>query len=225
MFFTSGVFFGGVSLHRLHNFMAINGKTFTDCKPHGINVAKRKLPCLAKKIQTFPLISCTVAIYLPEFPSKLIRRPRLRIAWPNDNMWKALSSALRALLLMKCSSPERYIMAPTTWRENEWRRYVCENQRGNKAKANQLHPGHSFQKRAALGGIRTHDTLQSRRAFYHLSYQGNSAGRVSHWNPSLTEMRMALSNDLFSSHEKFLPWTRLCIRFIGLYINKSYSNF
>ena len=32
---------------------------------------------------------------------------------------------------------------------------------------------------AALGGIRTHDTLQSRQALYQLSYQGNSAGRGS----------------------------------------------
>ena len=29
-------------------------------------------------------------------------------------------------------------------------------------------------------GIRTHDTLQSRRALYQLSYQGNSAGRGTH---------------------------------------------
>ena len=36
------------------------------------------------------------------------------------------------------------------------------------------------EERASLGGIRTrtHDTLQSRRAFYQLSYQGNSAGRA-----------------------------------------------
>ena len=34
-------------------------------------------------------------------------------------------------------------------------------------------------KRAALGGIRTHDTLLSGRALYQLSYQGNSAGRGS----------------------------------------------
>ena len=34
-------------------------------------------------------------------------------------------------------------------------------------------------RRAGLDGIRTHDTLQSRRALYQLSYQGNSAGRGS----------------------------------------------
>ena len=34
-------------------------------------------------------------------------------------------------------------------------------------------------RRASLGGIRTHDTLQFRRALYQLSYQGNSAGRGS----------------------------------------------
>ena len=34
----------------------------------------------------------------------------------------------------------------------------------------QLHPGQLKKRRAALGGIRTHDTLQSRRALYQLSY-------------------------------------------------------
>ena len=32
--------------------------------------------------------------------------------------------------------------------------------------------------KTALGGIRTHDTLCSRRALYQLSYQGSSAGWV-----------------------------------------------
>ena len=43
----------------------------------------------------------------------------------------------------------------------------------------QLHPGQLLfsekGKRAALGGIRTHDTLLSRQVLYQLSYQGNSA--------------------------------------------------
>ena len=34
-------------------------------------------------------------------------------------------------------------------------------------------------RRAALGGIRTHNTLQSRQALYQLSYKRNSAGRGS----------------------------------------------
>ena len=46
---------------------------------------------------------------------------------------------------------------------------------------NQLHPGQLFlfklRRRAALGGIRTHDSLQSRRPLYQQSYLGNSAGR------------------------------------------------
>ena len=37
----------------------------------------------------------------------------------------------------------------------------------------------SKERRAALDGIRTHDSLKSRRALYQLSYQGNSAGRGS----------------------------------------------
>ena len=40
---------------------------------------------------------------------------------------------------------------------------------------------------AALGGIRTHDTLQSRRALYQLSYQGNSAGRGSNLQNNTTQ--------------------------------------
>ena len=52
--------------------------------------------------------------------------------------------------------------------------YEVERQRHN-IQIDYIHPGQLF----FLGGIRTHDTLQclqSRRALYQLSYQGNSAG-------------------------------------------------
>ena len=51
-------------------------------------------------------------------------------------------------------------------------------------------PRHScslFSRGAALGGIRTHDTLQSRRALYQLSYQGNSAVRGSNVQHNTTQ--------------------------------------
>ena len=52
--------------------------------------------------------------------------------------------------------------------------------RGRKASnAQQTCQGQFFPRKNALGGIRTQDTLQSRRALYQLSYQGNSAGRGS----------------------------------------------
>ena len=52
-----------------------------------------------------------------------------------------------------------------------------------KGQTSQLHPGQLFEnRRAALGGIRTHDILQSTRALYQLSYQSNSAGRGSNHN-------------------------------------------
>ena len=44
----------------------------------------------------------------------------------------------------------------------------------------QLYHGQFKGKRAALGGILTHNTLQSRRALNQQSYQGNLAGRGSH---------------------------------------------
>ena len=34
----------------------------------------------------------------------------------------------------------------------------------------------SFQRKTALGGIRTHDTLRSKQVLYQLNYQGSSAG-------------------------------------------------
>ena len=56
--------------------------------------------------------------------------------------------------------------------------------RGAKAQqTNQLHQAQLFffkeKEIAALGGIKTHATLQSRQVLYQLSYQGNSAGRGS----------------------------------------------
>ena len=61
--------------------------------------------------------------------------------------------------------------------------YTCENykverQRHNK-QINYTQDSSFFKetRRAALGVIQTHDTLQSRRELYQLSYQGNSAGR------------------------------------------------
>ena len=56
---------------------------------------------------------------------------------------------------------------------------------GKARQTSQLHPGQL--RRAALGGIRTHDTLQSRRALYQLSYQGNSAGRGSNLQHNTTQ--------------------------------------
>ena len=55
--------------------------------------------------------------------------------------------------------------------------------KGKARQTNQLHPGQLFlfkeTKKSCLGGIRTHDTLQFRRALYQLSHQGNSAGKGS----------------------------------------------
>ena len=60
--------------------------------------------------------------------------------------------------------------------------YEVERQRHNK----QIN---YTQDRAALGGIRTHDTLQSRLALYQLSYQGNSAGRGSNLQHNTTQCK------------------------------------
>ena len=49
--------------------------------------------------------------------------------------------------------------------------YACANNKVGKGKATT--PKTAMKKRAALGGIQTHDTLQSRRMLYQLSYQGN----------------------------------------------------
>ena len=63
--------------------------------------------------------------------------------------------------------------------------YVNKLSLGRQGKGKQIHYAQdsSAKIRAALGqgqgGIRTHDTLQSKRVLYQLSYQGNSAGRGS----------------------------------------------
>ena len=44
------------------------------------------------------------------------------------------------------------------------------------AKAKDIHPGQLSLFSKKISGIRTHDTLRSRRALYQLSYQGSSAG-------------------------------------------------
>ena len=44
--------------------------------------------------------------------------------------------------------------------------------------ANYIHVFLKKESYTTLGGIRTHDALQSRRALYQLSYQGKSAGRT-----------------------------------------------
>ena len=63
-------------------------------------------------------------------------------------------------------------------------------------KASQLHPGQLFlfkeRRIAALGGIRIHDTLQSRRVLYQQSCQGNSAGRGSNHQHSTTQHKANL---------------------------------
>ena len=51
--------------------------------------------------------------------------------------------------------------------------YACANNKVGKGKGKATTPKTARKKRAALGGIRTHDTLQSRRMLYQLSYQGN----------------------------------------------------
>ena len=61
--------------------------------------------------------------------------------------------------------------------------YVNKLSLGRQGKGKQIHYAQdsSAKIRAALGqgGIGTHDTLQSKRVLYQLSYQGNSAGRGS----------------------------------------------
>ena len=90
--------------------------------------------------------------------------------------------------------------AVVTRRNTVVQRYVCDNYEIQEGK------GHSKQVklymyakassfsfsnekvRTALVGIRTHDTLQSRRALYQLSYQSNSAGRGSNLQHYTTQM-------------------------------------
>ena len=96
--------------------------------------------------------------------------------------------------------------AVVTRRNTVVQRYVCDNYEIQEGK------GHSKQDklymyakassfsfsnekvRTALVGIRTHDTLQSRRALYQLSYQSNSAGRGSNLQHYTTQMLKKLNH-------------------------------
>ena len=68
-------------------------------------------------------------------------------------------------------------------RYNNLRKTTCMSQQlGNEVekqgKANKSTTPRTALSCALVGGIRTNDTLQSRRAVYQLSYQGNSAVTV-----------------------------------------------
>ena len=95
--------------------------------------------------------------------------------------------------------------------------YVCMSQRlgsevERQGKQVNYTQDSSFQKRrrVTLGGIRTHDTLQSRRALYQLSYQGNSAGTGSNLNT--TQYLKPLCYGTVHSHLVCTPptWSFYC---------------
>ena len=90
---------------------------------------------------------------------------------------------------------------------------------GRKAKAqqtNQLHSATPRAARASLGGIRTHDTLQSRRALY----QGNSAGRGSNLQhnttqgtPQTTVLWHSIHNQVLGINCTYNRVIKLCVVF------------
>ena len=70
--------------------------------------------------------------------------------------------------------------------------------------------------RTALGGIRTHDTLQSRRALYQLSYQGNSVGRGSNLQHNTTQGKPQTTVPWHSIPlTQYVIYTPLTVAYVG----------